>query len=77
MAAAAANFDMARIELTAGVVASLFLPFAIVGLTRLVMRRAPVLALLGGSLALVGWALVQSLVTTFPLASSSHVIRKA
>jgi hypothetical protein len=64
IAAAAANLDMARVELTAGVVATLFLPFAIVGLTRLVMRRAPVLAILGGSLALVGWALVPSLVTS-------------
>src|SRR5215468_3050642 len=52
IAAAAANLDMARVELAAGVVATLFLPFAIVGLTRLVMRRAPVLAILGGSLAL-------------------------
>jgi hypothetical protein len=58
-----ANPDMARIELTAGIVATLFLPFAIVGLTRLVMRGAPVLAMLGGGLALIGWALVPTLVT--------------
>ncbi len=63
IAAAAANLDMVRVELAAGVVASLFLPFAIVGLTRLVWRRAPVLALLGGVLALVGWAMVPALVT--------------
>ena len=62
IAAMAANPAMARIELTAGVIATLFLPFAIVGLTRLVVRRAPVLAVLGGSLALVGWAMVPSLV---------------
>jgi hypothetical protein len=64
IAAMAANPAMARIELTAGVIATLFLPFAIVGLTRLVVRRAPVLALLGGSLALVGWAMVPMLVTS-------------
>lgn len=64
IAAVATNPAMARVELAAGVVASLFLPFAIVGLTRLVVRRAPVLAMLGGSLALVGWALVPSLVTS-------------
>jgi len=64
IAAVAANPAMARVELAAGVVASLFLPFTIVGLTRLVVRRAPVLALLGGSLALVGWALVPALVTS-------------
>ena len=64
IAAAAANLDMARVELAAGVVATLLLPFAVVGLTRLVMRRAPVLALLGGGLALVGWALIPSLVTS-------------
>jgi hypothetical protein len=63
IAAMAANPAMSRVELAAGVVATLFLPFAIVGLTRLVVRRAPVLALLGGSLALVGWAMVPSLVT--------------
>lgn len=62
IAAVVANPDMARISLVAGVVASLFLPFAVVGLTRLVMRRAPVLALLGGALALVGWAMVPALV---------------
>ena len=64
IAAAAANLGMARVELAAGVVASLLLPFAIVGLTRLVVQRAPILALLGGGLALVGWALVPSLVTS-------------
>ncbi len=64
IAAVAANLAMVRIELAAGVVASLFLPFAIVGLTRLVVRRASVLAMLGGSLALVGWALVPVLVTS-------------
>lgn len=64
IAAVAANLDMARVSLTAGVIATLFLPFAIVGLTRLVVRRAPVLALLGGSLALVGWAMVPMLVTS-------------
>ena len=64
IAAMAANPSMARVELTAGVIATLFLPFAIVGLTRLVVRRAPVLALLGGSLALVGWAMVPMLVTS-------------
>jgi hypothetical protein len=64
IAAVAANPAMARVELAAGVVASLLLPFAIVGLTRLVVRLAPVLALLGGSLALVGWALVPALVTS-------------
>ncbi len=63
IAAMIANPDMARIELAAGVVATLFLPFAIVGLTRLVMRRSPILAMLGGSLALIGWALVPTLVT--------------
>jgi len=63
-AAVAANPAMARIELTAGVVAALFLPFAIIGLTRLVLRRAPVLALIGGCLALVGWAMIPSLVTS-------------
>lgn len=61
IAAVMAHPDMARVELTAGVVATLFLPFAIVGLTRLVMRRAPVLAMLGGSLALVGWVMVPAL----------------
>jgi hypothetical protein len=64
IAAMAANPAIARVELTAGVMATLFLPFAIVGLTRLVVRRAPVLALLGGSLALVGWAMVPMLVTS-------------
>lgn len=63
IAAMMANPAMARIELAAGVVATLFLPFAIVGLTRLVMRRAPVLAMLGGGLALIGWALIPTLVT--------------
>ncbi|GAC1347282.1 MAG: hypothetical protein NVSMB27_12370 [Ktedonobacteraceae bacterium] len=63
IAAMVANPDMTRVELTAGVVASFFLPFAVVGLTRLVMRRAPVLAMLGGALALVGWAIVPALVT--------------
>jgi hypothetical protein len=50
------------------------LPFAIVGLTRLVMRRAPVLAMIGGGLALVGWALVPALVVrdamTYTMAQS-------
>jgi hypothetical protein len=64
IAAMAANPAMSRVELTAGVIATFFLPFAIVGLTRLVVRRAPVLAVLGGSLALVGWAMVPSLVTS-------------
>ena len=64
IAAAAANLAMARVELVAVVVASLLLPFAIVGLTRLVMRRAPVFAMLGGCLALVGWAMIPSLVTS-------------
>jgi hypothetical protein len=63
IAAVVANPDMARISLAAGVVATLFLPFAVMGLTRLVMRRAPVLAMLGGVLALVGWAMVPSLLT--------------
>jgi len=76
IAAVAANPDIARIELAAGVVASLFLPFAIVGLTRLVVRRTPVLAVLGGSLALVGWALVPALVTsdaiTYEMARSGN-----
>src|SRR6266566_4304449 len=39
IAAVAANLAMVRIELAAGVVASLFLPFAIVGLTRLAALR--------------------------------------
>jgi hypothetical protein len=63
IAAVVATPDMARISLAAGVVATLFLPFAVMGLTRLVMRRAPVLAMLGGVLALVGWAMVPALVT--------------
>ncbi|QBD82971.1 hypothetical protein EPA93_46225 [Ktedonosporobacter rubrisoli] len=62
--AAAANLSLAFVELVAGVVASLLLPFAIMGLTRLVMRRAPILALLGGGLALVGWAQIPSLMTS-------------
>jgi hypothetical protein len=53
----------AHLDLAAGVIATLFLPFAIVGLTRLVARRAPLLAMIGGSLALVGWAMVPALVT--------------
>jgi hypothetical protein len=63
IAAFAAQLDLARVELAAGVIATLFLPFAIVGLTRLVGRRAPLLALIGGSLALVGWVMVPALVT--------------
>ena len=63
IAAFAAHMALARVELAAGVLATLFLPFAIVGLTRLVMRGAPVLALLGGCLALVGWAMVPALMT--------------
>src|SRR5713226_2350878 len=47
IAAVAAHPDMARVELAAGVVASFLLPFAIVGLTRLVVRRARVLAMIG------------------------------
>lgn len=65
---------MARVELAAGVVATLFLPFAMIGLARLVMRRAPVLAVLGGGLALVGWALVPALIVgdalTYEMAQS-------
>jgi hypothetical protein len=64
IAAMVANPTLARVELAAGVVATLFLPFAIVGLTRLVMRRAPVLALIGGGLALIGWALIPALVVS-------------
>jgi hypothetical protein len=60
----AVNSVMARVEFASAVVASLLLPFAIVGLTRVVVRRAPVLALLGGGLALVGWVMVPSLVTS-------------
>jgi hypothetical protein len=73
-AAVMAHPDLARVELAAGVIATLFLPFAIVGLTRLVRRRAPVLAMLGGSLALVGWALVPALIVldamTYEMAQS-------
>jgi len=64
IAAMVANPNLARVELAAGVVATLFLPFAIVGLTRLVMRRAPLLAMIGGGLALIGWALVPALVVS-------------
>ncbi len=74
IAAVMAHPDMARVELGAGVVATLFLPFAMIGLTRLVMRRAPVLAMLGGSLALVGWAMVPMLIVgdamTYEMAQS-------
>jgi hypothetical protein len=63
LAAVVANPNMMRVELAAGVVATLFLPFTVAGLTRLVMRRAPMLAMLGGVLALVGWAMVPALVT--------------
>jgi hypothetical protein len=68
IAAFAADLDLARVELAAGVIATLFLPFAIVGLTRLVGRRAPLLAMLGGTLALVGWAMVPALVTNDAIA---------
>ncbi len=61
IAAVAAHPDLARVSLAAGIVAALFLPFAIVSLTRLLVRRAPVFAMLGGSLALVGWVLVPTL----------------
>jgi hypothetical protein len=74
IAAVMAHPDMARVELAAGVIATLFLPFAMIGLTRLVMRRAPVLAMLGGSLALVGWAMVPALIVgdamTYEMAQS-------
>lgn len=63
IAAFAAHLASARVELAAGVLATLFLPFAIVGLTRLVVRGAPVLAMLGGCLALVGWTMVPALMT--------------
>ncbi len=74
IAAMVANPGLARAELAAGVVATLFLPFAIIGLTRLVMRRAPVLAMIGGGLALIGWALIPALVVgdamTYTIAQS-------
>jgi hypothetical protein len=63
IAAVVANPTMARISLAAGIIATLFLPFAVIGLTRLVMRRAPVLGMLGGVLALVGWTMVAVLMT--------------
>jgi hypothetical protein len=54
---------MARIELTADIFASLTWPFAIMGLYRLLARHAPILAVLGAAVALVGWTMLPAVAT--------------
>lgn len=64
----ARHLDAQRVTIAFGVTAAFLLPFAMITLTRLVSRRAPVLGAIGGGLAIVGWAMVPMLVTLDVLA---------
>lgn len=60
----AAHLGQARLSFVLEVAAVLLLPMGMVALMRLVSRRSPVLGIVGGGLALVGWSLVPVLVVS-------------
>lgn len=55
--AVVAHLGQARAELVFTVLAALVLPFFVLGLYRITARRAPLLAGVGGVIALVGWTI--------------------
>jgi hypothetical protein len=62
VAASAASSGAQTFELIAGVVATVFLPIGVAALARLALHGTPLLAVIGGALALVGWSMVPALV---------------
>ncbi|MDQ6900414.1 MAG: hypothetical protein M3072_13055 [Candidatus Dormibacteraeota bacterium] len=81
VAASATSSGAQTFELIAGVVATVFLPIGVAALARLGLRGAPLLAVIGGALALVGWSMVPALVAqdvlTYELSRSPLSIAQA
>lgn len=66
VSAFAHHLGAARVELAAGFAATLIMPFFVLGVYRLTVRRVPVLATAGSVIAMLGW-----LMTSFMVASDA------
>jgi hypothetical protein len=64
VSAFAHHLGAARVELAAGLAGSLIMPFFMLGLYRLTVRRVPVLATVGSVIAVLGWLMTSFMVAT-------------